>query len=262
VLLLEAVLVLARAMTWLMSTSLKVVSWAAVFCDSLRRSAMVLRSRAHRTRSSRSACGRGPEATGDGRRALRGAGFERGQHVAFRHAAILAAAVHRGRAQAGLLGDAAHAGHYGRVGFRRLRDRLRPGFWASTGLATSRFRCRGYRRAGVTGFAFRDGTEDRAHLNRRAFLHRDRLQRAVGRRRHFDGHLVGFEFEQRLVARDGIAFLLEPARDGRFRHRFTHRGDLDVDAHSVNASLRNAFNSAACWLASPAAVEAYSGRPT
>src|ERR1700677_3122888 len=44
-----------------MSTSLKVVSWAAVFWDSFRRSAMVLRSRDIGTRSSRSGWARGPD---------------------------------------------------------------------------------------------------------------------------------------------------------------------------------------------------------
>jgi hypothetical protein len=46
-----------------MSTSLKVVSMAAVFCASLRRLAMVRRSRVIFTRSSRSARGRGPAGT-------------------------------------------------------------------------------------------------------------------------------------------------------------------------------------------------------
>ncbi len=32
--------------------------------------------------------------------------------------------------------------------------------------------------------------------------------------------------------------------------------------YSVKASARNAFNSALCWLIRPAAVDAYSGRPT
>jgi hypothetical protein len=51
------------AMTPVMSTSLKVVSMAAVFCASFRRLAMVRRSRVMRTRSSRSARGRGPAGT-------------------------------------------------------------------------------------------------------------------------------------------------------------------------------------------------------
>ena len=52
-----------------MSTSLKVVSMAAVFCASLRRRAMVWRSRVMRTRSSRAA-----SSGGDGARACSGGG--------------------------------------------------------------------------------------------------------------------------------------------------------------------------------------------
>ncbi len=47
------------AMMWLMSTSLKVVSIAAVFCTSFRRRAMVWRSRVIFTRSSRAASSAG-----------------------------------------------------------------------------------------------------------------------------------------------------------------------------------------------------------
>src|SRR5580658_4994407 len=50
-------------MTAVMSTSLKVVSWAAVFWDSLRRNAMVLRKRVIATFSSRASLWRGPVAT-------------------------------------------------------------------------------------------------------------------------------------------------------------------------------------------------------
>ena len=52
-----------NAITLVMSTSLKVVSMAAVFCASLRRLAMVRRSRVIFTRSSRSARRRGPAGT-------------------------------------------------------------------------------------------------------------------------------------------------------------------------------------------------------
>ena len=54
--------------TALMSTSLKVVSMAAVFCASLRRRAMVWRSRVMCTRSSRAA-----SSAGDGARICAGA---------------------------------------------------------------------------------------------------------------------------------------------------------------------------------------------
>jgi hypothetical protein len=50
---------LRSAITWLMSTSLKVVSIAAVFCASFRRRAMVWRSRVIFTRSSRDASSAG-----------------------------------------------------------------------------------------------------------------------------------------------------------------------------------------------------------
>ena len=46
-------------MMWLMSTSLKVVSIAAVFCTSFSRRAMVWRSRVIFTRSSRAASSAG-----------------------------------------------------------------------------------------------------------------------------------------------------------------------------------------------------------
>ncbi len=69
------------AMTWLMSTSLKVVSWAAVFCDSFSRSAMVLRSPAHRDAlfavGARARAGVDRRGCRAGRGTLGGAGFER-----------------------------------------------------------------------------------------------------------------------------------------------------------------------------------------
>ena len=37
---------------------------------------------------------------------------------------------------------------------------------------------------------------------------------------HFDGDLVGLEFDQGFVDRDGIAGLLEPAADGGLGHGF------------------------------------------
>ena len=80
-------------MTAVMSTSLKVVSMAAVFCASLRRLAMVRRSRVMRTRSSRSARGRGPAgAAGFAAGALARAGDrrQRRQHVGLGGAAVLA----------------------------------------------------------------------------------------------------------------------------------------------------------------------------
>src|SRR6187549_1697070 len=61
-----------RAMTLVMSTSLKVVSWAAVFCDSFRRRAMVWRRRVILTRSSRGWSARGGSGRGCSGRSRRG----------------------------------------------------------------------------------------------------------------------------------------------------------------------------------------------
>src|SRR5947199_149486 len=67
-------------MTWLISTSLKVVSIAAVFCASLRRRAIVCRSLDMRTRSSRSA-----SAWSEGARWAAGAGTAGGRRHFHRH---------------------------------------------------------------------------------------------------------------------------------------------------------------------------------
>src|ERR1043165_6936301 len=110
-------------MTTLMSTSLKVVSIAAVFCASLSRRAIVWRSRVIFTRSSRAASsaggggrtrhGAGGRGAGggpthlhgsgglwDGRR-LRGGALDCRHHVALGDAAILAAALDLGGIHAG-----------------------------------------------------------------------------------------------------------------------------------------------------------------
>ena len=119
----------------------------------------------------------------------------------------------RERIDAAFFGDAAHGRH------DRVHRRLR-GCGASASARVRRAWRRGFRR-GSDGFAagarggaglgaFGDGAENRADLNRVAFLHRNGFDRAVGGRGHFHRHLVGFQFEQRLVARDRVAFLLEP----------------------------------------------------
>ena len=98
VLLLEQLLVFgcAVAITALMSTSLKVVSMAAVFCASFRRRAMVWRSRVICTRSSRAASSGADGARTGTRRQATGVGatrpFDRRQHVALGDAAVLAGA--------------------------------------------------------------------------------------------------------------------------------------------------------------------------
>src|SRR6267143_1474685 len=133
---------LRSAITWLMSTSLKVVSMAAVFCASLRRRAMVWRSLVILTRSSRAA-----SSAGEG-----------------------------GRSAGAVL----------------------------------------------------DLTEQRADRDGVAVLGRHVGKHAGGGRRHLDRHLVGLELDQRLVDRDGVARLLEPAADRRLADRFAEGGNADL----------------------------------
>ena len=104
---------LRSAMTALMSTSLKVVSIAAVFCASFRRRAMVWRSRVIGTRSSRAASSAGDGARmvrrGNGGR-LRGSALDRRQHIALQDLPVLAGAFHLGRIDARFRRELAHRG--------------------------------------------------------------------------------------------------------------------------------------------------------
>ena len=127
------------AMTWLMSTSLKVVSMAAVFCASLSRRAMVWRSRVMRTRSSRAASSGGVGARtchGGGRcrdrHRLRGGALDGGEHVALGDAAVLAGAGHGRRVHAGFGRELAH-----RRGERRIGGRCLGGGRDAAGLAAA-----------------------------------------------------------------------------------------------------------------------------
>ena len=213
-------------MTAVMSTSLKVVSMAAVFCASFSRRAMVWRSRVIFTRSSRAA-----SSAGDGARtwiaaAVCGTGV--GDAAARSIAAIMSplvtrpslpepatpagstpvsAAILRTEGASGVSPDGAAAG----AGFAaRRRD------GSGSGL-------RGSRRAS----AFLDLAEQRADRDCLAVLHGDVGEHAGGGRRHLDGHLVGLELDQRLVDRDGFAGLLEPLADGRLGDGFAERGNAD-----------------------------------
>ena len=256
------------AMTWLISTSLKVVSCAAVFCDSLRRSAIVRRSRVIATRSSRSAFGRGPAGIGArtaaGRCAARASSAASTSPLVTRPSLPVPAtaagsrpdlrAMRRadGIAATATLGFGAGAG-FGAAAAAWLRRRC----LAAAGFGAAVFRSFRRRCTLVAAPALGDCAQDGADLNCVAFLDGDRFDRAVGRRGDFDRDLVGLEFEDRLVAGDGVALFLEPARNGCFRHGFAHGRDLDVDAHRAaslltrvihndKASSRNARSSAVC----------------
>ena len=118
-----------------------------------------------------------------------------------------------------------------------------------------------------------DLAEQRADADRLAVLGGDLRQRARGRRRHLDRHLVGFELDQRLIGGDGVADLLEPLADGRLGDRFAKRGDADFGSHfsylsvavlqnySPSASSRRAASCARCFDIMPVAGEAAAGRP-
>src|SRR3954464_10667752 len=155
------------AMMWLMSTSLKVVSIAAVFCTSFRRRAMVWRSRVIFTRSSRAASSAGDGAgapTGGGRRGadLNGGGrlvdrgrrgsrlLDRGQHVALGDAAVLAGARHGGGIDAAFGGEFSNRRRQWRIRCRSLRRRSRRGGGRCSGSGGLGRRSRGRLGAGRT----------------------------------------------------------------------------------------------------------------
>jgi hypothetical protein len=85
--------------------------------------------------------------------------------------------------------------------------------------------------AGRRAFAFVEHAEQRVDLDGVAFLDQDLAQRAGGRRRHFQRHLVGFQFHQRLAVVHGIAGFLEPLSDRGFGDGFTQGGNADFFCH-------------------------------
>ena len=113
--------------------------------------------------------------------------------------------------------------------------------------------------------------EQRADADRLAFLGGDLGERAGGRRRHLDRHLVGLELDQRLVGGDGVADLLEPFADGRFGDGFAEGGNADFGSHCAlsvsvgsirRARLRGSGCSCArCFDIRPVAGDAAAGRP-
>src|SRR5258708_5937511 len=128
-----------NAMMWLISTSLKVVSIAAVFCTSFRRRAMVWRSRVIFTRSSRAASSAGGGAGLTDRRRRRRGSFDGGQHVTLGDAAILAGARDGGGIDAALGGDLPYRRRQRRIGRRRFCS-SRCGRHCGSGRRGSRFR--------------------------------------------------------------------------------------------------------------------------
>ena len=89
------------------------------------------------------------------------------------------------------------------------------------------------RRSGLGGNrAVIDLSEQRADGNGLAVLGGDLAEHAGGRRRDFDGDLVGLELDQGLVHRHGIAGLLEPAADRGLGHGLAERRNANV-SHGI-----------------------------
>ena len=52
----------------------------------------------------------------------------------------------------------------------------------------------------------------------------------------FQRHLVGFEFDERLVSLHGFALLLEPLPDGRLGDRFAESGNANFSSHAITSA--------------------------
>ena len=76
-----------------------------------------------------------------------------------------------------------------------------------------------------------DHRDDAVDRHRLPFLDLDLGQHARGRRRDLGVDLVGRDLEQRLVAIDRVADLLDPADDRAFGDRLAHLGHHDVGRH-------------------------------
>src|SRR6185295_13612755 len=230
---------LRRCITAPMSTSLKVVSMAAVLCASLSRRAMVWRNRVIFTRSSRAASSDGGGGLSDRSRGGSGT-LDRRHHVALGHTAVLPGARNGRRVDAGFRRQPAHRRRNPRVVWRLRRGlRTQPRLLfrgvdgrGRVGLLV-RPPCRRRRDLAGRAFAFLDLPEQRADGDRLAVLSRDVAEHARGRRRHLDGHLIGLELDERLVDRNRITRFLEPFADCCLGHGFAESGHADVSHGAI-----------------------------
>src|SRR6185312_8404854 len=114
--------------------------------------------------------------------------------------------------------------------------------------------------------ALADLSDQVANLGHVALLLQHFRERAGNGRRQLQRRLVRLDLDQRLIALDRIAFLLEPGPDLHFGDRFAHFGNAELDGHRYGACPNAAERSRSCsilWLLSaPLAGVAASGRET
>ena len=91
--------------------------------------------------------------------------------------------------------------------------------------------CWGWR--SCTARALGDDADDRVDLHRGALGDLNLLQRSRRRGGNLGVHLVGGYLEERLVALDLVANLLEPFCEGTFGDRFAHLGHNYVSRHRI-----------------------------
>lgn len=81
---------------------------------------------------------------------------------------------------------------------------------------------------------FGDLAKQRAEADGLAGSGDDFRKRAGSGCGNFDGHLVGFKLQNRLVGLDGVADLLEPGADGCLADGFTESWNADFCGHCSN----------------------------
>ncbi len=115
----------------------------------------------------------------------------------------------------------------------------RRGLWRRSGLglhSRRRFR-RGRGRSGCFGgrrcaVAIADSADNCIYLDRTALGNFDVLKHAGSGRGNLGVHLIGGDFEERLVALDLVSGLLQPLGDGSLKNRFPHLGHDNISRHN------------------------------
>jgi hypothetical protein len=220
---------LRRSMTAVMSTSLKVVSMAAVFCASFRRLAMRLAQARHAhaflafAGRARGLCGRNVAALYRmrinrlGRRYFGGAlaTFQVRNDITLGHPPILARPFNSGCIDIIICRHLAHGRAIAIIMSRRSRSSRR----------SRRLRGFGRRRRCCLGIvsraAFAYFAQDRTHFNILTGLDRDLGNHTRGRGIDLQRHLVRFQLNNRLIGGDDIAFLFQPLGHSGFGYGFT-----------------------------------------